>query len=299
MTISRVSIFGFMFLWFASSVHSASHDEFLGDGVRSHYVALTGHGADNDANRKNIRAYYESCLKTIKLLGRTVKSNESMPNIIHKISVEIYYAENRTLEILDNLYHSINVLDCGVESTQTKVWTLTSSAGICRANLIKNIAEGMCDFKAHERARGTGSRTDNAGLHTIDLSKVPPHARAQVEAVMKANAGLLAGSSAPVGFVNTMKTNNVAGVPCQIYQNESLKIEHCMAAIDPKATPQLNPSTVGTWGLNGGLTGILLQLKSPALTLDAQTTAFNLSVTSKFFDLPAGIKVSSIQGAKP
>lgn len=299
MMTARLFFCGLALLWAASAVLAASHDDFLGDGVKLHHVALTGHGGDNDINRKNLQATYDACLKQGQLMGRATKSNESIPAIASKISVELYYTENRALEILDTLNHSINVLDCGVEPFPKKTWTLRSSAGICRVDLIKKIAEGMCDIQSHQRASGAGARVANAGLPTIDLSNIPPLARQQIEAAMKANAGLLAAGYSSPGFVNTMQTISVAGMPCQIYLNSSLKQEQCMAALESTASSQFNPKTVATWGLNGGLKGILLQLKSPALTLQAQKIDLNLAVTPKFFDLPAGVKVTSIQGVKP
>ena len=299
MTKAKSFLCGAALFWVASAVHAASHDDFLGDGVRFNYVALAGYGGNNDVNRKNLQDTYDACFKQGQLAGRSVKLNELTPDIASKISVEIYYTENRTLEILETLNHSINVLDCGVEPFPKKIWTLRSSAGICRADLTKKIAEGMCDFQSHQRATGTGSRTANQASPSIDLSKIPPHARPQVEAAMKANAGSLAAGYASVGFVNTMQTNSVAGMPCQIYLNSSLKQEQCMAALEPTASPQFNPKTVVTWGLNGGLRGVLLQLKSPALTLQAQNVSFNLAVTPSFFDLPAGVKVTSTPRVKP
>ena len=299
MMTAGLLLYGIALTWVASAGHAAPHDDFLGDGVRFHYVALSGHGGDNEVNRKNLQATYDACLKQGQLTGRVTKSNQSIPIVASKISAEIYYTENRTLEILETLNHSVNVLDCGVEPFQKKIWTLRSAAGICRADLMKKIAEGMCDFQSHHRAGGTGSRTASAASPAIDLSKIPPHARQQIEAAMKANAGVLAAGSASAGFVNTMQTIITAGLPCQIYLNSSLKHEQCMAAFEPTASPQFNPKTVATWGLNGGLKGILLQLKSPALTLQAQNVAFNLAVTPKFFELPAGVKVIGIRGVKP
>lgn len=286
-------------LWAASAVHSASHDDFLGNGVKLHHVALTGHGGDNDVNRKNLQDTYDACLKNGQLNGIATKSNESIPAIASKISVEVYYTENRTLEILDALTHSINVWDCGVVPFPKKIWTLRSSAGICRADLTKKVAEGMCDFQTHQRAIGTGMRAAGQGRPSIDLSKVPPQVRQQVETAMKANGGLLAPDGALAGFVNTMQTTSIAGMSCQIYQHSLLKQEQCMAALEPTDSSQLNPKTVAVWGLNSTLNGILLQVKSPALTLQAQSVALNLAVTPKFFELPAGVKVVSTQGAKP
>ena len=72
-----------------------------------------------------------------------------------------------------------------------------------------------------------------------------------------------------------------------------------MATLGPTILPQFNPKTVVSWGLNGGLRGVLLQLKSPALTLQAQNVSFNLAVTPSFFDLPAGVKVTSTPRVKP
>lgn len=299
MMTTRSFLCGIALLWAASAAHAASHDDFRGDGATLHHVALTGYGGDNDVNRKNLQDTYDTCLKQGQLTGRATKSNESIPAIASQISVELYYSENRTLEILDTLNHSINVLDCGIEPFAKKIWTLRSSAGICRADLTKKIAEGMCDFQTHQRAIGTGSRATGQRLPSIDLSKLPPHARQQVETAMRANAGLSTPDGALAGFVNTMQTTNVAGMPCQIYHHSSLKQEQCMATLEPTASPQLNPKTVAIWGLNGTLNGILLRLKSPALTLQAKSVALNLAVTPKFFDLPAGVKVASIQGTKP
>ncbi len=292
-------LYGIALVWAASAVHAASHDDFLGDGVRFHYAALTGHVGDNDINRKNLQDLYDACLKQGQLAGSATKGNELIPAIVSKVSIELYYTENRILEIHDTLHHSINVLDCGVQLFPKKTWTLRSSAGICRADLTKKIAEGMCDIQSHQRASGAGARVASDALPAIDLSKIPPHLRHQVEAAMQANAGLLAPGSATFGFANTLQTIRVAGVSCQIYQHLSLKQERCMATLEPTASHPFNPKTVATWGLNGGLKGILLQLKSPALTLQAQNVAFNLAVTPKFFELPAGVKVTGIRGVKP
>ena len=276
----------------ANTVLAASHDQFIGDGIKSHYVALTGHSGDNEINRKNLQAAYEACLRLSQTSGKSAKINESLPDIVTKINVEIYYAINRTLEIQNSEAHSVSTTGCAIEGLPAKTWTLRSSAGICRIDLLKKSATGMCDTKAHENARNVGLTAANKTMPSVDLSKVPPQVRQQVEAAIKAHSSSAGGNSAWAGYTETMQSMTIAGKTCLGFRNSAMNQEQCMAKLDANIAAKPNPQTVFTMGLNGGLEGILLQLKSPALTLSAQKVDLNLSLVPGFFGLPAGIQLN-------
>lgn len=253
----RVAIrFSLALLWASSAcvVIAALHDQVPGSDVPVHYVHLTGHGGDNEINLKNLKETYQACVTTHMALSKPYQPQraDAMPPIVAVIDAEIYYAANRTLTVQHGVLHSINPENCGVEATHHHVTRLQSSIGRCDMDMVKKETKGICDADAHAKAP----------YRVVSRPGLPDAAG---------------------------ETQLVLNTRCQMHRNPLVAAELCVA--NPASGQDLSPYPIPASHLNAGIPGVLMEVKSPALTLTAQQIHWNMAVSAKLFGVPADVTV--------
>lgn len=281
----------------------AWHDSHPGSGVAVHYVRLTGYGGDNEVNRKNLIETHKACADTQAAFGKLAKAlpPEGVPAVISTQEIEIYYASNRTLTIKQGTLYDIDRGNCALIAIPHRILELRSAAGRCDIDLIKKEARGQCDAAAHERAAASSMTYAPSGkAPAVDLSKVPPQMRAQVEAQLERLKQMpRAQQDAPTaGIAATGQRKTLANTPCEVHRHEALQSMLCIATPAPSPERPLNPYPIPAAPLNGGIPGLLMAAKTPALTLQAQQVLLNLSVPRDLFAIPADVKINSGAGSQ-
>lgn len=275
---SAVLMFG---LVLSAAAHAApvSRDAYPGS-VLVHYVKLTGHGGDNDEQRRALLLEYEGCVGRNKVLGRAVQplQADQIPAVRLPVEHEIYYSANRTLSVKRGVLYIIDQANCALRTREHHMQILRSSIGKCDIDVIRNEARGRCDSAAHARASASDSASA-ADASAVDMGKVPSYLRAQVETQIKQTRQQLQRSG----------TKTVAGHQCTVYRLESGHSEKCVA--NPPS-----PFAIPAAPFNEGLPGILLAVTQPAMTLEAQQVTLNLRVSENLFTVPAGAKIYSAAG---
>jgi hypothetical protein len=230
---------------------AAWHDQEPGNGVPVHYVRLAGHGGDNAANRTHLATTYRACAETQAAFSRPYEPAAASPPIVQSHAAEIYYAANRTLTLKEGVLHYIDPTTCALAQRPHRILELRSRAGRCEVDLLKKEAWGECDAEAHARA-----------------AAVP-------------------GMPAVTGAA----TRTILGTPCQVHGVPELKTHVCVSHPVPTRGRPRAPYPIPPAPLNGGRPGVVLDIDTPALTLQAQEVRWNLSVSPKLFELPAGIRM--------
>lgn len=280
--------------------HGAAHDQWPGSNLPVHYVELRGHGGDNDVNRENMLAAYHGCVSIQTAFSRPYQPlpTSGIPPVVIDITIEIYYAANRTLTIQHGTLYDINPLTCAVEAIPHHTSTLDSSIGYCRIDWLTKTAIEMCDTKAHERAPlRLPPPPAEVTVPIVDMNKVPPAMRAQLEAHLNRLRQVLP-ATAPGGSDLKREIRLIADTNCQRYVHRVARTEFCMATSPPSVDQALRPSSYSPAPLGGGHLGVLMELKSPALTLKALQVQWSMTVSAEMFQLPPGVKVRSATGAQ-
>lgn len=254
----------FIAAWASTSVcapaFAAWHDHMPGEGLPVHYVRLSGHGGDNAVNRANLAASYKACAETQAAFGRPHEPAPVLPPIVQTHSAEIYYAANRTLTLKEGTLHFIDPQTCALAQRPHRMLELRSRAGRCDVDLLKKEAWGECDAALHAKA-----------------------------------APVAALPASPEGATRTL-----LGTSCQVHAVPALKSQVCVAHPAPTRERPLAPHPIPAAPLNGGRPGVVLDIDTPALTLQAQEVRWNLSVSPKLFDLPLGTRMRAPRaGAAP
>lgn len=233
---------------------AAWHETFLGDGVAVHYVRLTGHGGDNEANRRNVLAMHQGCVDVNTAMGNPSKPLPAggVPPVVSTKEIEIYYAANRTVTIKQGTLYDIDLTDCALVGTVHHIVEFAWYGGSCDADLIRKQARGFCDAAAL------------AASAVAPLRPVSPN-------------------------LGSEETRVVAGTPCQVHRFDP-RYERCIA--HPGPLQASNPNPIPAAPFNGGVRGLLLEANTPALTLRAQEVRMNLSVSNELFLLPPGMKIN-------
>lgn len=284
---------------------AAWHDEFPGsagrDAVHVHRVSLAGHGGDNEVNLRHLIELREACVRLNATMGRPSAALPpgGYPKTVRLINMDIYYASNRTLEVLTSRIYDVDVTDCAVRRNDFNSHTLYSRAGICTMDMNRKTARGHCDAAAHARAVPLQARqrpVSVAGAMAGEglAEKAPPQYRKQVAAALPAPP-----SSAQSGAGASTANNefqSIAGVQCRVYRDDApgISMERCMAQPTPQSVAGLNPYPIPPAPLNGMYPGILLALKGSIMTVTAEQLELNLPVSPNLFEVPAGFKLHSI-----
>lgn len=295
------SIMAVILLMASRHAEPAWHDVHPGSDVAVHYVRLTGYGGDNDVNRKNLIDTYRACADLQAGLGKPVKAlpPEGAPAVVSTQEIEIYYAANRTLTVKQGALYDIDRGTCALVAIPHRMLELRSAAGRCDIDLIKKEARGQCDASAHERAAALSSASaPDAKVPAIDLGKVPPRMRAQVEAQLERLKQLPGREqTAPAAESPAiLQRKTLVNTPCEVHRHEALRSTLCIARLASSPERLLNPYPIPAAPLNGGIPGLLMEAKTPALTLQAQQVQLNLSVSKTLFEIPADVKVKSGTG---
>lgn len=281
------------------SALSAWHDQQPGAGVAVHYVHLSGWGGDNEVNRRNLLISYKACTETQAAFGRPYEAlpAQGLPATVSTQDIEIYYSTNRTLTIKQGILHSIKSTTCALVATPHRIVELRSSAGRCDMDLLKSEAVGNCDAMAHAQAAAwTGARQAVTSVSGIDMNKVPPQMRAQVQVQLDRMAKRDAPASID-GSIEPIETREVANIVCTVHRNRAVMSELCVANPMPTALNLFTPYPIPPAPLNGGIPGILIAAKTPALTLVAQEVRWNISVSPSLFNIPRNVRVRTMQGS--
>jgi hypothetical protein len=295
----RFSLMVFVLSLFAAQTASAAwHDRYAGAGLRVHHVQLTGHGGDNVTALRNIAAMHEACIQHNRTIGRVSQPlpASGLPIWATAFEIDIYYASNRTLEVKKSLHHSVDPANCALDAKESTNLTWFSSAGKCDADVAKKTASGQCDSQQHAKSIALKANENSAStaeaLAKIDMSKLPPDQRAKVEASLKSLNITTPTSAEPVKRV-------VAGHQCRLYEDVALNIQRCLAQPDPRTIANLNPFPIPPATLNGNKSGVLIEMKSLAMTLTAKVVAYSLAVSPDLFIIPSDYRLSAPTGGKP
>jgi hypothetical protein len=295
----RFSLVFFVVSLFATQTACAAwHDRYAGAGLRVHHVQLTGYGGDNVTALRNLAAIYEACTQNNRTIGRASQPlpASGLPIWATAFEIDIYYATNRTLEVKKSLHHSVDPANCSLEAKESTNLTLFSSAGKCDADVAKKTASGQCDSQQHAKSLALKANENSAStpeaLAKIDMSKLPPDQRAKVEASLKSLNITVPASSEPVKLV-------VAGHQCRLYEDVALNIKRCLAQPNPLTIANLNPFPIPPATLNGNKSGVLIEIKSPAMTLTAKVVAYSLAVSPDLFIVPSDYILSAPTAGKP
>lgn len=284
-----------------SLVYAAWHDQLNGSGVAAHYVRLSGHAGDNKVKLQNLIEMREACVRVNRDMGRPVQTFDvnSYPALVTVIDLEIYYSANRTLDVFQSLHHSIDLSSCALEVTAAKKLTLRSGAGKCDVDLVKKTAIGNCDAQAHATALAWQGNTTQLAT-SVDMDKVPSQFREQVIASLKQMQNANSHESQSKELVQPLKQGKrLIDVDCQVYKHSQLNHEVCIAQPNATSKPGINPYPIPASPLSAGISGILLESKSPALSISAQQVDWNLSVSPDVFKIPTGIQLPTQSRTKP
>lgn len=267
--------------------HGAGHEKFPGNDLVVHFVRLTGY--DKHDTRELLLDKHRSCASGKAAFGEAFQplSAEQIP--VHPLSmqIEIYYSENRTLDILQGKGHEIKFEDCSLGVYHFHTMTLRSSIGRCDINMVKKIARGVCDAEDHRRA--PRSRTiwdDQTDLLNTDLSKIPPHTRpavqAQIERLKQPRPGMT-----HLGIFKIGPTKTIAQHECEVTRLVNVKGEKCIA--NPQSSFPIPPSP-----LNLERAGLLLEDDNHVSQLRAEQVILHMNVSEKLFSVPSGFKIISV-----
>ncbi len=251
------------FLQLAHTADAARHDEHPGPGVAVHYVRLSGHGGDNERRRRNWAVKQKACFDHNVSLGKPAVrvAPGDVPEIIQIHQFEIYYAAERTATLNDITLNEVDLGNCAPIEIKNRVLKLTSIVGECSIDLIRNVARGLC------------------GRGPVALGR--PHL-----------------PQPPMARLATAEHRSFDGVTCQVQAAPLLKWQVCIATPETNPRQRLDPHTIAAAPLNSGFPGILLELISQPLTLQAQEVQLNLSVAPELFEIPAGAIVNPGPGLR-
>lgn len=250
----------------ANECTAAWHDDHSGSGIAVHYVRLTGYGGDNDVNRRNLVLTQRACVDNHARSGKPFVSvpPSAIPAIVQVHEVEIYYAAQRTVTIQHMTLNDIDFDTCGLLAIVNRVMKITSVAGKCDIDLIRNVALGMC-----------GGSLSIPGWPSVLPRRIP---------------------ASPVGS----EYRTIAGTTCRVRVSAMLaNWQTCLATAESNPAQQFDPYPVAIAPLNGGEPGLLLETRTPVLTLQAQEVRLNLSVAPALFEIPAGARINPGEGARP
>ena len=282
-------------------VYAAWHEQQPGSGVAAHYVHLTGFGGDNEINLKNLLNTRQACVRLKTEMGQLFQPlpPDKIPKIVVSFEVEIYYTANRTLDVQQSALYSIDMANCALVSTPSKILKLRSSLGRCDIDLIKKEARGQCDAAAHARASAwSETKLVRPAIPSVDMDKVLANMRAQVQTQsdqLKQQSSIKP-QSVQGGQALKADTRTIAGTTCVLHRNAAAQAELCVAHPAQSMTEPLSPYPIPAAHLNGGVPGVLVDVKTPALTLRADHVTWNMSVSADVFSLPSGIDVRNILG---
>jgi len=274
----------------AKNTQAAWYEDHQGKDLIVHYVHLTGYGGDNDVNRQNLLLDYQGCVDVHKAFGNLYNPlpSSGIPPIVEAFDMEIYYSSNRVLIVSHSTANLIDFDACALVSHSKRKLELNSVIGSCKIDLNTQKAIGACDEKAQERAPdSTLAKIAPAKIPPIDLNKLPPHMRAKVAAQID-QFNKLPGGPAGRGALLPAGHKTIKNYPCTIYRANALKTEVCIA--HPKSSFPIPASL-----MNGGIPGLLLEVHSPALTLQAQEVKMEMPVAKSIFAIPSGIKVTIVR----
>jgi hypothetical protein len=285
-------------LFAAQAACAAWHDRYAGKGLQVHHVQLTGYGGDNANALRNLAAMHEACIQHNRTIARASQPLPAggLPTWVNAFEIDIYYAANRTLEVKKSFHHSVDPASCALEAKESINLTLFSSAGKCDADVAKKTALGQCDSQQHAKSvvlkANEISVTTAEALAKMDLSKLPSDQRAKIEASLKT-----LNIATPVSDSSVNRV--VAGYQCRSFEDAALNIQRCLAQPSPQIIANLNPYPIPPATLNGKKPGVLLEIKSLAMTVTARAVAYNLAVSPDLFMIPSDYKLSAPTGGKP
>ena len=127
-------------------------------------------------------------------------------------------------------------------------------------------------------------------LPVVDMAKVPLELRAQVDSQME-RLKQLPPSSSKASSVPSGVFRIIADYKCEVQVHSSLNYELCIA--HPTSSFAIPAAS-----LNAGTPRLLLEAKSPALTLGAQQVIMDLRVSQDMFALPPGVQILSSASGK-
>ena len=277
----------------AQDARAAWHDEHPGSDTEVHFVHLTGHGGDNDENRRNLLIEYQACVDRKRASGLAASPLPAggIPPVVFVADNEIYYSPNRVLLVTQNTRYFIDQAACELRAHSKKILEFGSVIGYCKIDMGTRKAIGACDEKAHEQApNSTMAKIAPGKVPVVDLDKIPPQMRAQVAAQVERLKQLPQGSAGlPVTeLVTTGGYKTIAGYRCESYRAEALRSEKCIA--HPRSSFPIPAAP-----LNGGIPGLLLGVDSPALTLRAHDVKMSMTVSKSLFAIPSGIQVTNVR----
>lgn len=264
---------------------AAWSDQHLGQDLVVHYVYLTGYGGSGDraAKRKALLSEHKSCTEFLTALGKPAKPlpAEGVPNDVDDQEMEIYSSANRVLVLTQGHLHSISRDDCSLKAIPNHFFKLYSALGKCEVDLIRKEAIGKCNSQEHERAPAS-QMVNTLARPNIDLSKLPPQVRAQLKRLKQPQGGLDSALTANGAH------KSIAGYPCQSYRSDLVRMEVCVAM---PTGASASPFPIPASPFNGDIPGLLLETKSPFMTLHAEQVRMNLPVPNSLFAIPKGVKI--------
>ena len=265
---------------------AALYDEHPGSDVKVHYVYLVGYSkwaSTTEIDRKNLLDSHAGCVEISKKFNKPYKDlpADSIPELIHPLDMEIYYSSNRTLTVLKGSRLFVDVSTCEIKSNPHHRRELLSAIGRCTIDLVKKDARGVCDVDAHASAPDSQRSSLPSDRSMSDLSKVPPDLRAGVLAQFE-RANKSGGA-----HVLTGERKTIADYKCDVRRARTLEIERCVSN-PPSSFPI--PASFH----NGGIPGLLLEIMSPTLNMQAREVKTSLGVSQTIFTIPKGLKVRSV-----
>ena len=272
------------------NTQAAWYEDHQGKDLIVHYVHLTGHGGDNDVNRRNLLIDYQACVDRHAAFGQAYNPlpASGVPSVVVSEDIELYYSSNRVLRVSRSNIYFIDQTACDLASKLKHMLELNSVIGSCKVDLNARKAIGACDEKAQEQAPdSTQAKIAPAKMPPVDLSKLPPSARVQVAAQLDRINKLPHGPGGG-GALLPAGSKAIENYACTIYRASALKTEVCIA--HPKSSFPIPASL-----MNGGIPGLLLEVNSPALTLQAQEVKMEVPVAKSIFAIPSGIKVTNVR----
>ena len=269
---------------------AARYEDHQGKDLIVHYVHLTGHDGDNDVNRRNLLLDYQACVGGHAAFGQAYNPlpASGIPPVVVSEDIELYYSSNRVLRVSQSNIYFIDQTACDLASKLKRMLELNSVIGSCKVDLNARKAIGACDEKAQERAPdSTLAKIAPAKMPPIDLHKLPPNMRAKVAAQID-QLNKSPGGPAGRGTLLPAGSKTIENYACTIYRASALKTEVCIA--HPKSSFPIPASL-----MNGGIPGLLLEVHSAALTLQAQEVKMEMPVAKSIFAIPSGIKVTNVR----
>ena len=245
----------------AQTVHATQQDARQAPELAVHLVHLTGYGGDNTANHNAVIAEYKACAERNAVLKKKTipLPPDGVPEIPRPIEDDIYYGANRTLTVKQGKLYAIDFDTCELAAHPHHVNELRSDVGVCSIDMIKKEARGQCDDKTYDSGPATS-------IGHMDRSKKLPQ------------------GSNGFGLSATGASKTIANHKCEIYREDKLDIEVCIA--NPKSA-----FVIPAAGFNATIPGLLLETKTKALTMQANMVNMDLTVSSDFFLVPKDIKI--------